>query len=113
MKVMNVVKRIEEDGSIAASVRSGRTLPIRNSSHEHHSDSHGGSIIVGDDDDDDDDDDGGAWRKHGKKLRANLVLADVANGGNTISLSASCPIDRYYRVADRVRLVNVHLFIHE
>jgi hypothetical protein len=43
-----------------------------------------------------------AWRKHGKVFRANLVLADDANGGNSFALSENCSITRYYRVADRV-----------
>lgn len=44
-----------------------------------------------------------AWRRHGKLFRANLVLNDEQNGGNSFSLSDSCTIERYYRVADRVR----------
>jgi hypothetical protein len=44
-----------------------------------------------------------AWRKFGKKFRANLILADDANGGNAFTLSETCSIERYYRVADRVR----------
>lgn len=44
-----------------------------------------------------------AWRKYGKKFRANLILADDTNGGNSFTLSESCSIERYYRVADRVR----------
>jgi hypothetical protein len=43
------------------------------------------------------------WRKYGKLLRANLVLNDEQNGGNSFTLNDSCTIDRYYRVADRVR----------
>ncbi|KAL3912970.1 MAG: hypothetical protein SGILL_006677, partial [Bacillariaceae sp.] len=43
-----------------------------------------------------------SWRKHGKKFRANLVLADDAQGDNVFTLSESCTIERYYRVADRV-----------
>jgi hypothetical protein len=44
-----------------------------------------------------------AWRRYGKLFRANLVLNDEQNGGNSFSLSDSCTIERYYRVADRVR----------
>ena len=47
------------------------------------------------------DDDNGAWRKHGKIFRANIVLADEGIQGNSFSLSDSCTIERYYRVADR------------
>ena len=43
----------------------------------------------------------GNWRKHGKLFRANIVLTDEGNGGNSFSLSDSCAIERYYRVADR------------
>ncbi|KAL3906415.1 MAG: hypothetical protein SGILL_009280, partial [Bacillariaceae sp.] len=43
-----------------------------------------------------------AWRKHGKKFRANLVLADDAQGDGAFTLNESCTIERYYRVADRV-----------
>jgi len=42
------------------------------------------------------------WRQHGKLFRANIVSADEGNGGNIFSLSDSCAIERYYRVADRV-----------
>jgi hypothetical protein len=44
-----------------------------------------------------------SWRKHGKRFRANLVLEDDAQGENVFTLSESCTIERYYRVADRVR----------
>ena len=47
------------------------------------------------------DDGNGAWRKHGKIFRANIVLADEGKGGNSFALSDSCTIERYYRVADR------------
>jgi hypothetical protein len=47
------------------------------------------------------DDDNGAWRKHGKLFRANIVLTDEGIEGNSFSLSDSCTIERYYRVADR------------
>ena len=48
-----------------------------------------------------------SWRKHGKKFRANLVLVDDAQGDNVFTLSESCTIERYYRVADRV---SAHVF---
>ena len=47
----------------------------------------------------------GAWRKHGKLFRANIVLADEGDGGNIFALSDSCAIERYYRVADRYELI--------
>jgi hypothetical protein len=31
-------------------------------------------------------------------------LADDANGGNTLTLTDTCAIERYYRVADRVSI---------
>mmetsp|Transcript_15778 Transcript_15778/g.18044 ORF Transcript_15778/g.18044 Transcript_15778/m.18044 type:complete len:624 (-) Transcript_15778:73-1944(-) len=48
------------------------------------------------------DDDNGAWRKHGQLVRANIVLTDEENEGNSFALSDSCTIERYYHVADRV-----------
>lgn len=42
------------------------------------------------------------WRRHGKLYRANIVLTDENSEGNTFSLSNTCSINRYYRVADRV-----------
>lgn len=44
-----------------------------------------------------------AWRKPGKVLRERLVQEDEAHGGKSFTLSPDCPIDRYYRVADKVR----------
>jgi hypothetical protein len=55
-----------------------------------------------------------SWRQHGKKFRASLVLNDEEHGGNSFTLSNSCSIERYYRVADRVRTTCcvLSLFIH-
>lgn len=43
------------------------------------------------------------WRKHGKRYRAHLVLEDEEKGGNAFELSNDCSIERYYKVAERVR----------
>jgi hypothetical protein len=43
------------------------------------------------------------WRKHGKVFRAKLVLEDEDKGGNAFTLSQDCGIERYYKVAERVR----------
>mmetsp|Transcript_32633 Transcript_32633/g.76925 ORF Transcript_32633/g.76925 Transcript_32633/m.76925 type:complete len:601 (-) Transcript_32633:238-2040(-) len=43
-----------------------------------------------------------SWRNHGKMFRANVLIADERNGGNAFTLSDTCSIERYYRVADRV-----------
>jgi hypothetical protein len=45
-----------------------------------------------------------AWRKHGKAYRAQIVLQDEQKGGNSFVLSNECSIDRYYRVAEKVRI---------
>ena len=42
------------------------------------------------------------WRKHGQLFRANIVSSDESDSSNIFSLSDSCTIERYYRVADRV-----------
>ncbi len=42
------------------------------------------------------------WRKHGKRVRALLVLEDEQKGGSTFQLSNACSVERYYRVAERV-----------
>jgi hypothetical protein len=44
-----------------------------------------------------------AWRKRGENLRASLIEQDEANGMQTFVLSSTCPIQRYYQVADKVR----------
>lgn len=45
-----------------------------------------------------------AWRKHGKIFRATLIMADEESGGNTFVLSNQCSIEKYYDVAERVRI---------
>lgn len=45
------------------------------------------------------------WRKHGKLFRARLVLEDEDKGGNAFTLSNDCSIERYYKVAERVRFL--------
>eukprot|EP00934_Nitzschia_sp_Nitz4_P001360 Nitzschia sp. Nitz4//scaffold333_size18811//15939//18204//NITZ4_008758-RA/size18811-augustus-gene-0.42-mRNA-1//-1//CDS//3329548238//1360//frame0 len=42
------------------------------------------------------------WRKHGKRYRAELLLADEEKGGSTFEVHSNCAIERYYRVAERV-----------
>lgn len=42
------------------------------------------------------------WRKRGEQVRAALMKQDEANGAQTFILSSSCPIQRYYEVADKV-----------
>ena len=42
------------------------------------------------------------WRKHGKRVRAMLLLEDEEKGGSTFQLTNTCSIQRYYRVAERV-----------
>ena len=44
-----------------------------------------------------------SWRKYGKLYRAQITLEDEQKGGNSFVLSNQCSIDRYYRVAERVR----------
>jgi hypothetical protein len=52
------------------------------------------------------------WRQHGKLFRANIVSADEGNGGSIFSLSDSCAIERYYRVADRCEKIFASLFCY-
>ena len=42
------------------------------------------------------------WRKRGEQVRAELMKQDESNGAQTFILSSSCPIQRYYEVADKV-----------
>ena len=44
------------------------------------------------------------WRRRGQRLRAELIEKDEAAGGQAFALSNHCPIQRYYQVADKVRL---------
>ena len=44
------------------------------------------------------------WRKHGKLFRARLVLNDEDKDGNAFQVSNHCSIERYYKVAERVRV---------
>jgi hypothetical protein len=45
-----------------------------------------------------------SWRHHGKVYRAHIILQDEQKGGNAFVLSNQCSIDRYYRVAEKVRI---------
>ena len=45
------------------------------------------------------------WRKRGEEVRAALIKQDEANGAQTFILSSTCPIQRYYEVADKVCVV--------
>jgi hypothetical protein len=45
------------------------------------------------------------WRKRGEQVRAALMKQDESNGAQTFILSSSCPIQRYYEVADKVWLM--------
>ena len=51
------------------------------------------------------------WRTYGKMFRANIVSADESNGGNIFTLSDSCAIERYYRVADRYEFILSAYFV--
>ena len=42
------------------------------------------------------------WRRRGEQLRASLMKQDESNGAQTFILSSSCPVQRYYEVADKV-----------
>jgi carotenoid cleavage dioxygenase-like enzyme len=44
------------------------------------------------------------WRKRGEQLRASVIEQDESNGVHAFILSSSCPIHRYYQVADKVRM---------
>jgi hypothetical protein len=44
-----------------------------------------------------------SWRKRGEQLRALVIEQDESNGAQAFILSSSCPIHRYYQVADKVR----------
>jgi hypothetical protein len=44
-----------------------------------------------------------SWRKRGEQLRLALLENDERMGGQAFLLSSSCPIHRYYHVADKVR----------
>jgi hypothetical protein len=48
------------------------------------------------------------WRKRGEQLRALVLEQDESNGAQTFVLSSSCPIQRYYQVADKVRLAYLY-----
>ena len=45
------------------------------------------------------------WRRRGEQVRAALMKQDESNGAQTFVLSSSCPIQRYYEVADKVWVV--------
>jgi hypothetical protein len=47
------------------------------------------------------------WRNRGEQLRALVLKQDEANGAHTFVLSSTCPIQRYYQVADKVRLFHL------
>lgn len=50
-------------------------------------------------------DGGEQWRKHGKFLRAQVIIEDEQAGSNAFVLSSECNIKRYYDVAEKVRLM--------
>ena len=43
------------------------------------------------------------WRKRGEQVRAAVIEQDESSGAQAFILSSSCPIHRYYQVADKVR----------
>ena len=57
-------------------------------------------------------DGGEQWRNHGKLFRARLLMKDEEMGGNFFVLSNECDIERYYEVADKVRLQILYLLLY-
>lgn len=50
-----------------------------------------------------------AWRERGKLYRAKLIMKDEESGGDAFTLSDECEIEKYYDVAERVRVVLLSL----